>query len=175
MRELIAKYPLATLISSSISHLPLVLEGDKLVGHMARANPHWQGLDGAPVTAIFHGPDAFITPTWYPEDDVPTWNYAVVHVTGTCHLVQDYEGILTSVRLLSERMDLKWKFWVPDDLNSEKKIEGSIVAFEIADLKWNAKFKLSQHRPVEERQSVIRGLRERGGPKDLELAQLMER
>src|SRR5438445_13331101 len=70
------------------SHLPFLLERSSgsrgtLVGHMARANPQWEQASGQRVLAVFSGPHAYISPTWYEADAVvPTWNYAAVHVTG---------------------------------------------------------------------------------------------
>ena len=86
--SIIEKYPLETVISVTeagpfVSHLPLVAENQEsqltLYGHLARANPHWKLLDRRDVYVVFNGPNAYITPTWYAENDVPTWNYAVVH------------------------------------------------------------------------------------------------
>ena len=68
------------------SHLPFLLDPERgpygtLVAHMARANPHWQAFDGdAEALAIFQGPHAYISPSWYAtEQSVPTWNYTAVH------------------------------------------------------------------------------------------------
>jgi transcriptional regulator len=66
------------------SHLPLLLDADagspgQLLGHMARANPQWRRVDGE-VLAIFAGPHAYVSPSWYEEPNtVPTWNYVAVH------------------------------------------------------------------------------------------------
>src|SRR4051794_27392492 len=63
------------------THLPFLLERNSgpdgsLVGHMARANPHWQELEAQTVLVVFSGPHAYISPTWYEaENVVPTWNY----------------------------------------------------------------------------------------------------
>ena len=102
--HLMDSYPFATVISISggvpmISHLPLVTKFDEgkfmLIGHLARANPHAKVLaEDIKVTVIFHGPHAFITPQWYAHDDVPTWNYATVHVTGKVAMIEDHDGIL---------------------------------------------------------------------------------
>lgn len=75
------------------SHLPLLLEPDEgefgtLYGHFAKANPHWRELqDGCEALAVFSGPDAYISPSWYPTKAehgkvVPTWNYIAVHARG---------------------------------------------------------------------------------------------
>src|ERR1700729_3208902 len=90
---LAAPYPLATVITPGtdelwVSHVPLLVrrrEGAiSLAGHLARANAHWEAMEGgAPTTAIFHGPHAYISPTWYATSPaVPTWNYVVVHAVG---------------------------------------------------------------------------------------------
>ena len=97
--RLIAEYPFATLITPGepetyLSHLPLqfVAEGGSqgtLLGHMARANPHWRHFgDGASI-AVFHGPHTYVSPSWYaePASAVPTWNYAVAHVHGIVELM----------------------------------------------------------------------------------------
>ena len=90
--ELIRREPFATLLVQNQegvlgSHLPLLLDlagnEPKLVGHMSRSNPQWKLLEqGKEVLIVFHGPHAYISPKWYEENDVPTWNYAVVHVHG---------------------------------------------------------------------------------------------
>jgi transcriptional regulator len=69
-----ADQPLAT-------HLPVLLDSGAgtygtLLGHVARANPQWRQMEGQRVLAIFSGPHAYISPTWYESEDVvPTWNY----------------------------------------------------------------------------------------------------
>ena len=85
------------------SHLPLLLERDAgppgtLVGHMARANPHWQMTDRE-VLLAFAGPHAYISPTWYEaEQVVPTWNYVAVHAYGTFTVVEDPQATVQIVR-----------------------------------------------------------------------------
>jgi transcriptional regulator len=97
LRDLIESYSFGTLVTAGTAgllatHLPLLLDSDghRLRGHMARANQQWQRLDEDPVLAIFQGPHAYISPTFYEaEFAVPTWNYVVVHVTGTAHIIDD--------------------------------------------------------------------------------------
>src|SRR5262249_54980216 len=102
--DLMDEYPFATVISCAndaptISHLPLLLDRsrNRLVGHMARANGHWRVIQEKPqTTVLFHGPHTYITPTWYMSGrDVPTWNYAVVHVVGRAKLIEDFDGLMT--------------------------------------------------------------------------------
>src|SRR5437660_1987990 len=86
------------------SHLPFLLERTAgphgtLVGHMARANPQWRDAGGQTALAIFSGPHAYISPTWYEaEQVVPTWNYAAVHAYGRVRVVEDRAALLDLVR-----------------------------------------------------------------------------
>ena len=184
--ELIRSYPLATLISLKdsmpfVSHLPLVIEneGGKLVayGHLARANPHSALLANGTVYAIFHGPNAYITPQWYAENDVPTWNYAVVHIKGECQLLEQFAQIENCLKKLSLAMEGKtgWEFWLPEDLSNPKVVEKSIVGFRLEIAELTPKFKLSQNRSQEDAQRVISGLHKRGGEADRALASLMHK
>jgi len=98
LHAFIDSYPFATLLSPSeepeVTHLPLLLDADEgiLLGHLAKANPHAKRLDGEKTLAIFHGPHAYTSPSWYEADvAVPTWNYAVVHVRGTTELLSEAE------------------------------------------------------------------------------------
>ena len=101
LHRLIQAHPLGTLVSHGAdgldaNHLPFLLdaqagEAGTLLAHVARANPLWQTLaEGAPVLVVFHGPQGYISPSWYPGKQdahrrVPTWNYEVVHAHGTLH------------------------------------------------------------------------------------------
>ncbi len=213
--ELIRNYPLATVISVNdssplISHLPLVIERESfaakgptsadsstftLIGHLARANPHSRLLDSQTVTAIFHGPQAYITPRWYAENDVPTWNYAVVHAVGTVTLIEDDAGIVDALKALTAHVERTrqststeatephseaWDFWLPPDLqaapdsNARSPLASAIVAFRIDVTQVQTKFKLSQNRSVLDRQGVIKGLEHRGDAQSLALAHLMK-
>jgi transcriptional regulator len=177
--------PLATLVSVDanhcpfVSHLPLVVEqrGESLVciGHLARANPHSTLLAGQLATAIFHGPNAYITPNWYVENDVPTWNYAVVHARGHVSLIEDRRGIVECLEKLTamvERGPDAWKFWIPDDLVDV--LEQSIVGFTMPVEVLQAKFKLSQNRPEADRSRVIEGLATRADAGSLGIRALMK-
>src|ERR1700690_2158507 len=102
--DFVARYPFATVITPApaelwISHVPLLARrgdgGIVLAGHLARGNAHWQAMEGgAPTTAIFHGPHAYVSPNWYATSPaVPTWNYAVVHAVGKA-CVHDEQGFI---------------------------------------------------------------------------------
>lgn len=180
------KYPLATVISQSneglfVSHLPLVVEkhGDDvvLIGHLARANHHWKLMNEQSVYVIFNGPNAYITPKWYAENGVPTWNYAVVHAKGTSSLIQDGAGIKSCLEKLSQFAEREisdpWSFWIPDDLSQPGVLEKAIVGFSIKIESLQPKFKLSQNRSDIDRDGVMRGLESRKDDMSYEVLMLM--
>lgn len=99
LHDLIEAYSFATVVSGSAElvadHVPLLIDRARgplrtLRGHFAKANAHWRVLAGAPALAIFQGPHAYISPTWYETPvSVPTWNYVAVHAYGRPRLVED--------------------------------------------------------------------------------------
>ena len=102
------------------THLPFLLERTAgphgtLVGHMARANPQWREAGGQTALAIFSGPHAYISPTWYEaEQVVPTWNYTAVHAYGRVQIIEDEDALLDivqrSVRVYEQAMPRPWSF-----------------------------------------------------------------
>ncbi len=81
------------------THLALLWQDDgsehgSLIGHMARANPHWKLFERpAESLALFWGPHAYVSPTWYaPGPKVPTWNYVTVHAYGRPQVIEDDAG-----------------------------------------------------------------------------------
>src|SRR5512142_1120562 len=96
------------------SHLPMLLDAQegpagRLLGHLARPNGQWKATpDGAPALAIALGPDAYVSPSWYPTKRetgrvVPTWNYVAIHVHGQVRFFEDRDRLLDVVRRLTER------------------------------------------------------------------------
>ena len=152
----------ATLVSHaaggiSVSHVPLIVEAEgetvRLLGHVARNNEHWRALEGADeVLAIFHGPHAYVSPTWYAQHpSVPTWNYAVVHAHGRARLMDEAELHDVVTRLSSKYEAGNPKPWRLSE-QPPAYVSGmlqNIVGFEIAVERLEGKFKLSQNRPAE--------------------------
>ena len=154
--RLVREYPFATLVTATdaepqISHLPLLLHADPapdgaLIGHVARANPHWQLLARYASIAVFHGPHAYVSPSWYTEPAamVPTWNYAVVHVHGTVELVTDRDSTLATVKELTAHFesgrDAPWHLQL-EGARLDAML-GAIVAFRMTITRIDAKFKL---------------------------------
>ncbi len=175
--QFITEYNFATVISQTetglqISHLPLLVEAIReenyLVGHCAKANPHWKQFEiGTPVTAIFHGPHAYVSPAWYQPkaDNVPTWNYAAVHVSGVSSIEPETLATFHLLQKITDHFEKKYQTgWaLPDVPNNElTKLLEQIVAFKIKITDIQAKFKLSQKQESKNRSSVIHNLDKMG-------------
>lgn len=149
------------------THLPLLWDAERRVleGHVARPNPHHK--DGAAeAMAIFAGPDAYVSPSFYPSKaehgrQVPTWNYEAVHVYGALAWFEDRERLLAQVRALSERHEAgRSAPWTIEDA-SEQYIDAllrGIVGVSIRVTRIEAKQKLSQNKSDADRIGVETGL-----------------
>lgn len=170
---LMYQHPFATLITVTdgnphISHVPLTPkrlgEGIELIGHIARANPQWKSFPKSHATVIFHGPQTYITPKWYAENDVPTWNYVTVHVSGQIEIIEDQNGLVECLRELSAHAEKLWpsgwEFFLSDDLSGDILFK-SIVGFRIKVEELQYKKKLSQNRTAADRVGVMNGLQTR--------------
>ncbi|HKW80990.1 MAG TPA: FMN-binding negative transcriptional regulator [Casimicrobiaceae bacterium] len=172
LARLVGEHPFATLISTGageprVSHLPLLHVADPephgaLIGHMARANPHWRHFADGRTLAIFHGPHAYVSPSWYaaPATQVPTWNYAVAHVHGHADLV-DRDATLTTLQAMIDRFEggrrEPWRLQL-EGARLDAMV-GAIVAFRIAIERVDVKLKLSQNKDPEDVKRVARALR----------------
>jgi transcriptional regulator len=167
LHAFVRDHSFGTLVSSTpegpfASHLPFLLDAGRnvLVGHMARANPHWQSLEAHVALAIFQGPHGYISPRWYKTPiAVPTWNYAVVHVRGPVTLIQDGERLLEILAETVQRYDPSWP--MPEGEYVPKLAKG-VVGFELAIERIEGKMKLSQNRSTDDRLGAIAGLRADG-------------
>jgi transcriptional regulator len=170
-RELVDAHAFATLVTPGdgepfVTHLPLLRElrdgRDVLAGHFARANPHVAAAAARPSLAIFHGPHAYVSPSWYaePAKAVPTWNYAVVHAHGTVRLIDEPAAAARIVTALTARFegsrDAPWTFAMAEPQRGS--MLRAIVAFEMPVARLDVKLKLSQNRPVGDRRRVIAAL-----------------
>jgi len=153
--------------------LPVLWTGERLIAHIARANPQRERIvDGSPALVVVSGPDAYISPRWYPSKRehgrvVPTWNYSAVHLSGPVRVMDDPEWVLEAVTLLTERHEAgRAKPWQVTDA-PEKFVAGrlrAIVGIEVTVTKVEGKAKLSQNRSDADRQGAIDGLRTEGDP-----------
>jgi transcriptional regulator len=160
--------------------LPMIYEGSNtdpdtelepaslgvLRGHFARKNDHWQKEPIGEALAIISGPDAYITPTWYPTKRehgrvVPTWNYLTAHVYGEMSVHDDAAWVETNVRELTHKYEARRSpRWEVDDAPPEY-ISGqlrAIVGVEIRITRIDAKWKLSQNRSLEDVAGVVQGV-----------------
>lgn len=179
------RYSFAALTSSGergliASHLPLLLDADAgphghLLGHMARANSQWREARGE-VMAVFAGPHAYVSPSWYGEPGtVPTWNYVAVHAYGPLRIVEDREGLLDILRrTVSTYESPRPEPWAFDE--AEPHVENllrAIVGFRIGITRLEGKWKLSQNHPPGRRRKVIGALRARPDDDSRAIARLM--
>jgi len=152
-----------------------------LRGHLARPNPQWRGLNGdVEALAIFDGPDAYITPSWYEEKRltgkvVPTWNYTTVQVHGSVSIRHEPDWLVAHVRRLVERHEAQRdEPWSVDDA-PDGYIETqarAIVGIELHVSRIEAKAKLSQNRSSADFEGVIAGLNA-GSPLEIAVARDM--
>jgi transcriptional regulator len=150
--------------------LPLLHDGTSLLGHVARANDHWRREPVGESLVIVHGPDGYITPSWYATKAqtgkvVPTWNYLVAHVYGELVIHDDPVWLEEIVRRLTERHEgPRAAPWSIDDaprdyIDTQLK---AIVGVELKITRVEAKAKLGTQRPEADVRGVIDGLAERG-------------
>jgi transcriptional regulator len=166
------------------SHLPLLVDPNtgphgRLVGHLARANPQWEQAEGRDALAIFTGPHAYVSPSWYHvKNAVPTWNYTAVHAYGTFRLDDESDRRLEIVRdyvdFYEADMDSPWSL-ADADADFTDRLLDAIVGFKIDIHRIEGKWKLSQNHDPERRESVILGLKSTGGQQQRRIAELMSR
>lgn len=195
LHDFMCEHPLATLVSSGpggfeANHLPLLLAGQEdkfgsLGGHFSKANPLLQALeeaeDGLQVLAIFHGPQHYISPAWYPSKQVdgktvPTWNYAVVHAHGVLRPMAGAERLRAHLDALSDAHEAgRAEPWATSDAPADflaKQMKG-IVGFEIAIERLEGKWKLGQNRDAADRAGIRNGLAGEARTGAAELAAIM--
>ncbi|OUR99403.1 transcriptional regulator [Flavobacteriales bacterium 33_180_T64] len=151
MIEVIKAYPLATVISvydnqPLITHLPLVYENGKLIGHIDKFNPQAAVLkDDNPVTIIFSGPNCYISPSIYSTTQLPTWNYIKVHLKGKVKAIESKIALKQSLITMTKFLEAPEHKYVltPDNPRLDRSLD-YIKMFEITITDWEGKFKLSQ-------------------------------
>ncbi|RAI04402.1 transcriptional regulator [Acuticoccus sediminis] len=173
---LIRAHPLGLLVSNGedgpvANPIPFLLddqasENGTLLAHMSRANDQWRGLDGMPVLVVFQGANAYVTPTWYETKRetgkvVPTWNYAIVQARGRARVIEDTEWLRAQVNALTTRHEAAEAApWQVNDAPAPfvaAQLRGIVgVTVEITSLE--GKWKVSQNRPVADREGVASGL-----------------
>ena len=191
--DFIEAHALGALVTASAdglfaTHLPFVLDRARgphgtLEGHLARANPHHRH---APTTAealvIFTGPDAYVTPSWYPSKAehgkvVPTWNYVAVHAYGTLRFRDDAEYLRRHLDQLTDRHEAGREHpWTTADAPSEyiAQLQRAIVGVELEITRLEGKWKMSQNRPAADIDGVVRGLAASSAAEERAVAAIVE-
>lgn len=181
LHEAIRRGGLATLVSMTkdgliASHAPLLLDPEPapygtLIGHLARPNPQARGAIGDALV-IFRGPDAYISPSWYPTKQetgkvVPTWNYVAIHASGPLEFFNDPDRLLDVVTRLTNREEAsRAEPWAVSDAPAgyvQAMLKG-IVGFSMRITKLEGKWKMNQNRPPADRKGTAEGLRASGRP-----------
>jgi len=161
------------------THIPLELEKkhekEVLVGHIAKGNPQWKSFtDKAQVLCIFNGPHAYVSSSWYKEEEVPTWNYIAVHMYGKLTVLNEKDTMESLHRLVNRyeadsENPISLHQLTPKTLRQVK----GVIGFSIEIEEIQAAYKLSQTRK-DDHARIIQNLNKRG-IKDIEIAQQMEK
>lgn len=194
LHRLISEHPVGALVVSTAAgleanHLPFELDAEPapfgtLRGHVARANPVWhQFTRGVEALVIFHGPQAYISPSWYPSKEmtgevVPTYNYLAVHGYGEIKIIHEREWLRALVTRLTDRFEANraapWRVSDAPAAFIDKQLS-AIVGIEIPLTKLIGKWKVSQNRPAADRAGVVAGLSERNDADSLAIAWWVKR
>ena len=149
--EVIKTYPLATIVSVKdnqplITHLPLILNEGKLVGHIDIYNPQTELLkDNNDVTILFYGPQCYISPSIYNATQLPTWNYIRIHLKGKVKALENTQALKESLIAMTEFLEAPDHKYVLDANNPRLDANLKYIKlFEIEIDSWEGKFKLSQ-------------------------------
>jgi transcriptional regulator len=184
--KLMRDHPFASLISVDdgafpfVSHVPLHLEQDDekmvLLGHCAKANPHWRYLQARPQALVtFMGPQAYLSPAVYPDLlRVPTWNYLAVHCRVQATLVEDPDQKDKLLKkLIGDHEPTYAQQWRSLGPEFAQKMLAGIVGFELLVTDLQCKLKINQHRP--ESHSTMRATYAAGNENERALAVWIDR
>lgn len=166
------EFGFGVLVSADLeaTHMPFLLLGGpcsdnaerpfRLAGHFAKANPHWKALNGQEVLVIFSGPHAYVSPTWYAGGpNVPTWNYAAVHMRGTLRFVSEDETIDSVEGLMQQYEPALLNDRAIVTAEYQQRLLAAVVGFEIAVSRVDGREKLGQQRSKQDQQGVFQALR----------------
>ncbi|MEY2516801.1 MAG: transcriptional regulator [bacterium] len=179
-RSIVRAHPFATIVTRDLraTHMPCLLDDDDgdglvLLGHVARADPASEALDG-PLLLIFQGPHGYVSASWYAGDRIPTWNYVTLHVRGEPELLPDAMPVLR--RTVDHFESAVQRPWSLDRMGeTAREMADKVVAFRLRADSWHAEAKLSQDKPADERERVMRGLEAPGPYANAALAVIMRR
>lgn len=164
------------------THLPFIVSTKDdgtitLLSHMAKANPQWRSMDSQSGLAVFTGPHAYVSASWYEEKNtVSTWNYISAHVHGKMEIVQDENSLKTILKeatdFYEKGFDKPWKL-EEHEVTVDSMLSG-IVGLKMQVEKLEGKWKLNQHHTNVRKERVIEQLKKQNHYDSKEIARLME-
>ncbi len=184
--EFMQQYSFATLVTIEdhegtsapfATHMPLLVRDGRIVGHVAKANPQWRQVAAADeCLAIFQGPHAYVSPTWYAaQPAVPTWNYSAVHAYCKARLIespQELTELLSAMIAFYEKGQKRpWDGVMSPEVREP--LLAAIVGFELEITRIEGKFKFNQNRSREDQKRVIEQLSQSTRADDHAAANLM--
>ncbi|MFC5587430.1 FMN-binding negative transcriptional regulator [Sporosarcina soli] len=185
--KMIEKNSFATVVTTKkgkpiASHLSLQLLKERedyfITGHMAYGNPQWRTFETCEsVLVIFQGPHAYISSSWYEQENVPTWNYQAVHMYGQASILGE-EELKQDLTMLLEKYEKHRENPVLWDTLSPQLLDGQlkgIVGFKIKVEEVQAAYKLSQNRNEEDYHNIIEELQKEEDPNSMQLAEAMRK
>ena len=164
------------------THIPLLLETNSdgkpvLVGHVSKENPQAESIkNNSEVLAIFSGPHAYISSSWYDHENLPTWNYTAVHVYGNIKIL-NFEATIQSLKRLVDKYEKTSENPIRiEDLSAKTMREArGIVAFEIEIKNIESVKKISQNRDVKNYVNIINELEKMEDSNSKQMAHLMKK
>lgn len=174
----------ASLITSNegrpiATSLPFIIKRTEnnilLQAHFAKNNPQWQHLENSPqVLVVFQGPHCYISPSWYKNSGVPTWNYVTVHAYGSARIFDSEKETAKLIEELSDKYESAQKKPWKATNNYSNKLLDHIVGFEINVQELQGKVKISQNKSGEDLIGVIKALKKSTSEQERAIAALME-
>lgn len=182
IHRFIENYGFGMILSDSLegTHLPFILDKNAgefgtLYCHFARANPHWKVLADKMALVVFHGPHAYISPTWYQnKPNVPTWNYTAVHVYGTLSVLPEVDVVDVMEKTVKKYEPDRWEDQAVMPVEYRKKLQKAIVACKVTLTKVEAQYKLGQHKKAEDQQGVADALSQQSDLNSIGLHRFMQ-
>jgi transcriptional regulator len=187
IKKFIQEYGFGILINQTngqlcATHIPLALDTDAagkeiLLGHIAKENQQWKGFsENDAILAIFSGPHAYISSSWYDHENVPTWNYIAVHVYGKIKIIEG-DAVVESLKKLVDKYEQHSENPVRVEDLSKKTMMATrgIVAFQIEITAIQCKKKLSQNRDDKNYQNIISELEKTANAQAIAVANEMKK
>lgn len=168
VEESVKNYPFGILISKgnnlpfTATHLPFLLEKEneeyRLISHLASMNEQSKLEDGSDVLVVFSGPHDYVSPSNYSsKDQVPTWDYIAVHMHGKIDFIHEEEQkvqILEKTIMHFEQAYMEQ--WKQVSSRYKESLLKIMTAFRIRVSHVESSFKLSQNKPPQDIEKIIR-------------------